>query len=518
VEIVKNSVLCTWLAPLWLTLCRTYDTSCVAKLLRGFAAACRRWGQGSAMVYFLSREGKLSQAWGDSGLCRLLTAIVNLPVRFLQFLYRKLKGPMEGSFFADLGISVAEQESFLLGWVMLAIMVIPYEKWSNGYSFAILMLCTLLLFFTGMRRPGWRIDLASLGPWLMAFFCLVPVSWALSSYRALSTRFLLYYITCILCVVIVVSVVERREQLQRLMGAASLALLVMALGGIVQRIQGVEVDAMMVDQTANAGMPGRVFGFYDNPNAFGSVLLLLIPVAVGYMLSCPGWLGRFLGFFSAAAGLMTLLMTYSRANWVGLLVAVFLFLLLWKPKLVPVALVVAAVGVSFLPETILNRALSIFNTSDTAISSRFPVYQAAIDYIRLHPIVGCGLGVEALREAVADLQLFKGYDRFVHCHNIYLQVWCEMGIVALIAFVGGIVWSIKTGIRAMAKAGIQCRMAIIGASAGVLGVMVSGMADFPWSYPRVMLVFWFVCALILAAARLALREQGARGVEASHET
>ncbi|MCI9614067.1 MAG: hypothetical protein HFG93_02790, partial [Dorea sp.] len=31
--------------------------------------------------------------------------------------------------------------------------------------------------------------------------------------------------------------------------------------------------------------------------------------------------------------------------------------------------------------------------------------------------------------------------------------------------------------------------------------------------PRVMLVFWFVCALILAAARLALREQGARGLD-----
>ena len=43
---------------------------------------------------------------------------------------------------------MAEQESFLLGWVMLAIMVIPYEKWSNGYSFAILMLCTLLLFLS----------------------------------------------------------------------------------------------------------------------------------------------------------------------------------------------------------------------------------------------------------------------------------------------------------------------------------------------------------------------------------
>ena len=155
-EIVKNSVLCTWLAPLWLTLCRTYDTSCVAKLLRGFAAACRRWGQGSAMVYFLSREGKLSQAWGDSGLCRLLTAIVNLPVRFLQFLYRKLKGPMEGSFFADLGISVAEQESFLLGWVMLAIMIIPYGQWSNTYSLIGFVLLFLLSIAGGMRRRSSR--------------------------------------------------------------------------------------------------------------------------------------------------------------------------------------------------------------------------------------------------------------------------------------------------------------------------------------------------------------------------
>lgn len=512
-EIVKNSVLCTWLTPLWLALCRSYDASHTAKLLRSLIRTWRRWGRGSAVVRFLSREGTLSRAWGDSVLCRLLTALANLPVRLLQFIYRKLKGPMEGSFFADLGISIAEQESFLMGWVMLAIMIIPYGKWSNGYSFTILLLCTVLLFFTGMRRPGWRIDLTSLGPWLMAFFCLIPVSWALSSYRDLSTRFLLYYITCVLCVVIVVSVVERREQLQRLMGAASLALLVISLGGIVQRIQGVEVDAMIVDRTANAGMPGRVFGFYDNPNAFGSVLLMLIPVAVGYMLASPGWLGRFLGFFSAGAGLVTLVMTYSRGNWVGLVVTAFLFLLLWKRKLIPVAIAAAAVGVSFLPETILNRALSIFNTSDTAISSRFPVYQAAVDYLRLHPIVGCGLGADALREAVADLQLFKGYDRFVHCHDIYLQVWCEMGIVAMLSFVGGILWSIKTGIRALASAGIQCRMAIIGAASGLAGVMVSGIVDFPWSYPRVMLVFWFVCALLLAGARLTAREQREAGLE-----
>lgn len=36
--------------------------------------------------------------------------------------------------------------------------------------------------------------------------------------------------------------------------------------------------------------------------------------------------------------------------------------------------------------------------------------------------------------------------------------------------------------------------------------MLCGMADYIWNYPRVMLIFWFVCALTLAAVRLAGRQ------------
>ena len=41
----------------------------------------------------------------------------------------------------------------------------------------------------------------------------------------------------------------------------------------------------------------------------------------------------------------------------------------------------------------------------------------------------------------------------------------------------------------------------------LLGCLLCGMADYLWNYPRVMLIFWFVCAIVLAGVRLAAREE-----------
>ena len=41
-------------------------------------------------------------------------------------------------------------------------------------------------------------------------------------------------------------------------------------------------------------------------------------------------------------------------------------------------------------------------------------------------------------------------------------------------------------------------LVIIGAAAAVCGSLVSGMADYLFTYPRVMLIFWFTVSLLLA--------------------
>ena len=45
-------------------------------------------------------------------------------------------------------------------------------------------------------------------------------------------------------------------------------------------------------------------------------------------------------------------------------------------------------------------------------------------------------------------------------------------------------------------------LVIIGAAAAVCGSLVSGMADYLFTYPRVMLIFWFTVSLLLAGVRM----------------
>ncbi|MEI3580905.1 MAG: hypothetical protein V8Q30_13475 [Acutalibacteraceae bacterium] len=64
--------------------------------------------------------------------------------------------------------------------------------------------------------------------------------------------------------------------------------LVSSLYGVYQRIQGVEANEAYVDVTVNAGMPGRVESYFDNPNTFAEVLILLLPLVLALILSAIG--------------------------------------------------------------------------------------------------------------------------------------------------------------------------------------------------------------------------------------
>ena len=308
-EVVQSSVLGRLLLPVWLWLRARYEYSLLAKVLRGIAQAWSRACAGSVLIQFVTREGCLSKAWKDSGLCRILTFLLSIPTILLQKLYGACREAFENSVAARIVFAVVEETPLAVAWLMLVIMVIPFKYWNNAYSFAGFLLCFLLAVASGMRKRNFRLDLAFLGPWIVAFGAMILVAWPLSAYPSLSTRFLLYYVTCMLCVVVIVSTVETWRHLTRLMAFSSLALLVMSLAGLYQRIQGVEVNPSYVDMNLNKGMPGRVWSFYENPNTFAEVLLLLIPVAIAYMLCSKGWLGRFLGFFSAAVGCVAMAMT-----------------------------------------------------------------------------------------------------------------------------------------------------------------------------------------------------------------
>lgn len=493
----------SYLYHIWMTLLSIYDDSMVHRVLAVVGSWCSRQIDESRVLRVLCREGMVARAWPESCLCRLLTWLVNLPGSLLHRLYGTLQATFEDSFFARLAFSMGEQTAVAQSWLIMLLWVIPFSHWNNAYSlmgFAML----LVLFHAGaMHQRNMRLDLANIGFYPLILFAAMFLGVLLSYAPSLSLRFLFYHISAALCVLVTVSAVRTEEDLKRLAAGGAVCVAVSGAYGVLQRIQGIEVNASYVDLKVNAGMPGRVYSFFDNPNTFAEVLILLLPLVLALILCSRHLISRLIACGIFAVGVAALGMTYSRASWVGIACAMVVMVFLWRPKLIPAFVLLCCVAIPFLPSTIWNRILTIANPADSSTSSRIPLYQAALEVIRNRPITGAGLGTAATQRYIADYNLYHAEAPFVHSHNFYLEVWIQTGLLGVAGFVSSMLWNIKRTAYAVRHCESSAARTIACAAASAMcGSMVCGLADYLWNYPRVMCIFWFVFAMALAGTKV----------------
>jgi len=498
----------SYLYHLWMTLISIYQDSAVCRILTRIGAWCNRQIDESRVLNVLCREGIVARSWPNSVLCRILNWVVNLPGELLHKLYKALQNLFEDSFFARLAFEMGEGTAIAQSWLIMLLWVIPFSRWNNAYSmmgFAAL----LVLFHAGaMHRKEMRLDLGAIGIYPIILFGAMFLAVAFSYEPTSSTRFLLYHISAALCVLVTVSSVQTENDLKRLAAGGAICVAVSSAYAVVQRIQGVEVNAAYVDLTLNAGMPGRVDSFFDNPNTFAQVLILLLPLVLALMLNSKYLICKAAAAGIFAIGAVALAMTYSRASWVGFACSMVVMVFLWKPSLIPAFIILCGLAVPLLPETIWNRILTITNMNDSSTSSRFPLYEAALNVIKTRPLTGAGLGTAATQAFIKDFNLYRGSAPFVHSHNFYLEVWIEAGILGIFGFVSSMLWNIKRAAHVVRHCGSSAARTITcGAASAMCGAMVCGLADYLWNYPRVMCIFWFVFAMALAGTKVCIAQK-----------
>ena len=495
----KESLIYSILSRLW----ALYSESFLWTLTSRFLHACHN----SAIGALLRGRDPLVRAWNGSVTCRVLNFILNIPAALLHLIYSRFSGAFEGSAFFRALFRLGTEAAIAAAWVIAAMMSVPYKQWNNAYSLAGFAVVAVIFIIGGIRRKDLRFDLSALSPYLVAFGAAVVLAVVFSRYRTLSGRFLGYHASCMLCVAVTVAAVKEPSHLVRLAGGAALGTLVASAYGIVQRFQGIDVNASYVDLTLNAGMPGRIFSFYDNPNSFGEVLVILLPIILALVVCSRRWTGKLAALGVFLIGTAALLMTYSRAGWVGFAIAVIAFVFMWNVRLIPVLAAGCIVLVPLLPQTVLNRIGTITNMNDTSTMSRFPLYKAAFKLIKASPVRGAGLGTAAVKEFIVEHNFYSGRGAFVHAHDMYLQVWAETGLLGIVTFVASAFYTFRAGVLAAKKnVSFQTRIVTAGAVAALLGSLVCGVADYLWNYPRVMCIFWYMFAVALAGIKLCRAE------------
>lgn len=489
---------------IWLVLLNWVSNSGVARLCRSMEQWVLRCIKGSVVCQWLARPGRIPKWYQESVLCRVLDEAANAVPNLLRS--SRFCRVWENSWIARFAAACGEHVPVLLSWFFLLVMVCPQKMWNNAYSLVFALAGVLLCYAAAIHRPTLRLHTKEFNLYLVVFFAMLLFGTLNSASFMTSLRYLSYFVSAILLALLVVSTVETVEQFKRLIAFGVAGIPVAASCGLYQRfVLQIENSATSVDMSLNADLPGRVYSFFENSNTFAQVLVMMIGLALGLLVSSRTLWGRLLSLFALVCGLVAILMTYSRASWIGLVVAVFVFVLLVERRLIPVLIVGAFALLPFLPASIFNRLLSTFNFSDTSTSTRFMIYSSGVRVWSQSPVFGVGLGTELAARAAHTSPWFAYGYWFPHYHNIYIQLAVELGLVGVVSCTGGFICACKETLQAMLGSDRDRELCGLtaGCLSGLVGVMVCGIADYLWHYPRVMVIFWIIFGLMLCGAKLA---------------
>ena len=180
----------------------------------------------------------------------------------------------------------------------------------------------------------------------------------------------------------------------------------------------------VVEGYNRAGAEG--FGDMDN-NSFGISLVTTLGASLGLMLSSKTWWARGAAAVCMLLILHTVLLTFSRGAFVGMLSTAFVAIALFpkRPKYIGAVVLAALIALRFTGPELADRLSTTFaprEERDGSAESRFDLWADCMTVIASKPILGVGPHNWPI---IAD---DFGWGRGKEAHSVWVQTATETGI------------------------------------------------------------------------------------------
>jgi O-antigen ligase len=349
-------------------------------------------------------------------------------------------------------------------------------------TLATFMITQISLEGTLTARPA-EVNLALL--FLLAGALSIPL--AINPFTAWH-EFSGVFIRCLVIFIVIVNVVRTEARFKGLLLVALVTAIWLSLGAI----DDYRLGLTTVEGYRVRGRGGAIFG---NPNDMALYLVSMVPLTLALGFNARSLIRKSIYFASAILIVAAIILTYSRAGFLGLIVALTFFAWRATPRrrgqVLLAGCFIAAILLIIFPSYAVRLASIFFPSLDPVGSSdarRGELFRSIYVALR-HPLLGVGMGNYAPEMSYIGKVT----------HNSYTQVAAEMGIAALVLYTSFIVSPLrKLGQIARetfaARADSHFHYLAIGLQAALLAYMVSSFfASVAYYWNVYYLVGYAVC-------------------------
>lgn len=268
------------------------------------------------------------------------------------------------------------------------------------------------------------------------------------------------------------------------------------------------------------GRDWRATGFYGQFVTYAEVLQLIIALALGLFVSLPlkrSWAGALL--LLALAGLGgALLLTVTRASWLGCVVSTLIILLLGFGRRALIFIGVLAIPLILAGLFVLQqkRNVSFIDQADQSTTWRETVWREGFNLLVSKPRhLAIGVGMDSIKRHWREWGMFDGGRIPIgHMHSNLLQIALERGVPAMLLWLAFLFVYARTLWRSLALvrtrngrdgvAGLKWmdQGILLGALGGLAGFLTSGLVHYNWGDSEVVMVFYLIMGIVLAMQRV----------------
>ncbi|MBO6055186.1 MAG: O-antigen ligase family protein [Oscillospiraceae bacterium] len=365
-----------------------------------------------------------------------------------------------------------------------------------------LLLAASLFWIAWMRmdrKTELQARVSSVHCMLTAFLILALAEMFLvSPYWSIAVPGLRATVQYMLWFFVTVSLIRDEKDFLKIYTLIALTGMIIGLHGIYQYIARVPMPSSWMSSSEQS-VRTRVFSIFGSPNIMGDFMVMTAPLAAGLFFYVKDWRLKFLS--AAATGIMCIscLFTMSRGAWIGLVLAVLVFIAIAEKRLL-IAGLIAGVCALFLP-FVWSRVSYLFSDEFWWLSTnggRISRWTLGISYLyRTNPVFGMGLGMYGGAVAVQNRRL--PWVFYTYMDNNYLKIFVEMGWVGIIGFALLLLSVIFTGAHICRKArGDRRERALMaGVFASLIGVMAHLAFENIFEEPYMSAEFWILAGLMV---------------------